>query len=112
MELKHPTKQRKVAAPRERSSETKRISYEMYKSGKSLPEIAQERSLALTTVEAHISYFITAGELDVNRFVPADKQELIKAAIEKFGKIGLRTLKDNLPEEISYGEIRMVVAAF
>lgn len=112
IELKHPTKQRKVAAPRERSSETKRISYEMYKTGKSLPEIAQERSLALTTVEAHISYFIIAGELDVNSFVPADKQELIKAAIKKFGKIGLRTLKDNLPEEISYGEIRMVVAAF
>ena len=111
IELKQPGKQRKVTAPRDRSSDTKRMSYEMYKTGKSLSEIALERSLALTTVETHISYFITTGELDINRFVPADKQELIKSAIEKYGKIGLRTLKDNLPEEISYGEIRMVVAA-
>jgi ATP-dependent DNA helicase RecQ len=36
---------------------------------------------------------------------------LIKAAIKIHGRESLKTLKENLPEDISYGEIRMVMAA-
>ncbi len=112
IELKQPAraKKTKTAVPRERASDTKRISYEMYRSGKTISEIATERSLALTTIETHLSYYITTGELDVNIFVKPDKQELIAAAVIKYGRLSLKLLKDNLPEEISYGEIRMMVA--
>jgi ATP-dependent DNA helicase RecQ len=67
--------------------------------------------LAITTIETHLSYYITSGELDVNDFVPPDKQELIASATEKYGRLSLKLLKDNLPEEISYMEIRMTVAS-
>ncbi|MES2003769.1 MAG: DNA helicase RecQ [Bacteroidota bacterium] len=114
MELKKPARTKKTKAPkepRERASDTKRISFEMYRSGKSISDIAAERELVITTIETHLSYYITAGELNVNELVAADKQELIKEAAEKHGRLSLKLLKDNLPEEISYGEIRMVVAA-
>jgi ATP-dependent DNA helicase RecQ len=111
IELKQPTgRTKKQVAPRERASDTKRISYELYRSGKTIKEVATERSLAITTIETHLSYYITSGELDVNDFVPLDKQELIAAA-EKYGRLGLKLLKDNLPEEISYMEIKMTVAS-
>ena len=113
IELKQPMRSKKTVVPRERperATDTKKTSYEMYRSGKTISEIAVERGLAITTIETHLSYFITSGELDVNRFVPKDKQELIAVAVEKFGRLSLKLLKDNLPEEISYGEIRMMVA--
>jgi ATP-dependent DNA helicase RecQ len=110
MELKKPVRAKKTSVPRERESDTKRTSYEMYRSGKSIADIAIERQLAQTTIETHLSYYITTGELDINTFVPLDKQELIEPAVTKYGRLSLKILKDNLPEEISYGEIRMMVA--
>ena len=110
IELKQPTRQKKITIPRERASDTKKISYEMYRSGKTISDIATERGFAQTTIETHLSYYVTTGELDVNSFVPLDKQELIAEAVLKYGNLSLKLLKDNLPEEISYGEIRMMVA--
>ncbi|MBI2284241.1 MAG: DNA helicase RecQ [Bacteroidetes bacterium] len=111
MELKQPAKTKRVPVTRERASDTKRISYEMYRSGKSVQEIAEERQLAATTIETHFSYYITTGELDVNEFVSSDKQELIEAAANQFGRLGLKQIKDHLPDHISYGEIRMTISA-
>jgi ATP-dependent DNA helicase RecQ len=112
IDLKQPTgRTKKQVAPRERASDTKRISYELYRSGKTIKEVAAERSLAITTIETHLSYYITSGELDVNDFVQPDKQDLIASATEKYGRLSLKLLKDNLPEEISYMEIRMTVAS-
>ncbi len=110
IELKQPKKTKKASAPRERASDTKRISLELYNQDRSIADIAAERHLAVTTVETHLSYYITTGELDINDFVPYDKQELIEPAVTKYGRLSLKLLKDNLPEEISYGEIRMMVA--
>jgi ATP-dependent DNA helicase RecQ len=109
--LKQSPRSKKTVTPRERASDTKRVSYEMYRSGKTIPEIAAERELALTTIETHLSYYVGLGELDVNIFVPVAKQELIESAANKYGRLSLKLLKDNLPGEISYMEIRMTVAA-
>jgi ATP-dependent DNA helicase RecQ len=115
MELKQPPRTKKstskITAPRERASDTKKISYDMYRSGKTIADIATERELAITTIETHLSYYVSTRELDINLFVPADKQELIIRAINKYGRLSLKLLKDHLPEEISYMEIRMTLAA-
>ena len=110
MDLKSVKKVRKSAAPRERASDTKKVSFDMFRSGNSLEEIAEIRQLSVSTIETHLSYYITTGELDINEIVSEDKQELIAQAMQKFGRLGLRQLKDNLPEEISYGEIKMMAA--
>ncbi len=110
IELKQTKRTRKNSASGERASDTKRTSYNMYREGNTIAEIAEARQLAVTTVETHLSYYISTGELDIDELVASDKQELIEAAIAKYGRLGLKQLKDNLPEEISYGEIRMVAA--
>jgi len=111
IELKQPSRTKKTVALREKASDTKKTSYEMYRSGKTISEIAATRELAVTTIETHLSFYVGTGELDVNTFVPIDKQELIETAANKYGKLSLKLLKDNLPEEISCMEIRMTVAA-
>jgi len=110
IELKQPKKIKKPAVVRERSTGTKQASYEMYRAGNSIADIATGRQLSPMTIETHLSYYITTGELDIQDFVPSDKQELIEAAVNQYGRLSLKLIKDNLPEEISYGEIRMMIA--
>jgi ATP-dependent DNA helicase RecQ len=114
IELKQPARSKKITvqkAPRERATDTKKTSYDMYRSGKSISEIADERGFSFMTIEAHLSHYVTSGELDVNEFVSEEKQELITEAANKYGRLGLKMLKDNLPGNISYTEIKMMVAA-
>ena len=68
-----------------------------------------ERGLSTTTIENHLSYYIVKGQLSLDEFVKQSHQDLIKKAAEKFGRLSLRKLKDNLPDSISYGAIRMVL---
>lgn len=107
---KQPKKPRREAAAKERDNDTKQTSLSMYRSGMAIDEIAAVRELSPVTIESHLSYYVSKGELDLREFVSEYKQELISQAIEKFGSLGLRQLKDNLPENISYSEIKMVIA--
>jgi ATP-dependent DNA helicase RecQ len=43
--------------------------------------------------------------------VSQEKQNQIKEAVKIHGRESLKNLKENLPEEIGYGEIKMVIAA-
>ncbi len=108
--LKKPVRSKPVKQPKERASDTKRISKELYRSGKSIDEIAEERQLSVTTIESHLAFYITNGELAIDELVSFDKQKLIQSMITQYGSLSLKQLKDHLPSSISYGEIRMMVA--
>jgi hypothetical protein len=86
-------------------------SFNLFKEGKSIAEIAKERNFAITTIEGHLASFVATGELNINKMVSAEKQNLIKEAAEIHGNESFKTLKENLPEDVSYGEIRMAIAA-
>jgi ATP-dependent DNA helicase RecQ len=77
-----------------------------------MEEIATERNMAVGTIEGHLTYFVGIGELDINTVIDSEKLDLIKSAIEKHGTLSNKILKENLPENISYGQIRMVIASF
>ena len=76
-----------------------------------MAEIAEERNLSISTIEAHLAWYVSTGEIDINKMVSVEKQLLIKAAAKTHGSISHKTLKENLPENISYGEIRLVLAS-
>lgn len=92
-----------------RGADTKMETFNLYRSGKSIPEIAAERSLAITTIEGHLSYFVQTGEIDVLNFVKEEKIPAIKDAIESYGHERLSPLKEVLGDDYSYGEIRAVI---
>ncbi len=52
-----------------------RETYELFKSGKSIDEIAAIRGLVVSTICTHLSKFVALGNLDINKFVSADKRE-------------------------------------
>jgi hypothetical protein len=91
--------------------DTKTVSYQLFKSGKSIAEIALERNITNSTVETHLSHFIATGEIDLNELLSEEKINAIQKAIAVHGNTSAKTLKENLPEDIGYGEIRMVMGA-
>jgi ATP-dependent DNA helicase RecQ len=109
MELKGPPKKKVTKLVKEKETDTKKHSYEQYQQGNSIEAIAESRGLSPATIESHLSYYIQQGKLNLNEFVKYNHQELVKAAIEKHGRLSLRKLKDNLPDSISYGAIRMIL---
>ncbi len=93
-----------------RSSDTAFESFTLFKSGKTVTEIAAERGLAMATIEGHLSYYIYNGAIDVHTLVKEEKIPLIKDAIESYGTEKLSPLKEVLGEDTSYGEIKAVIA--
>ena len=109
--LKQTRKPKKSAAPKERSTETRQQTLEMFRNGMTIEEITQARGLSQMTVESHLSFYVGKGELDLRLFVNEDKERVIREAIDIYGNGRLKILKDNLPLNYSYTEIKMVVAA-
>lgn len=70
--------------------------------------IADERGLAVTTIQGHLCHFIETGVLSVDQFVDSDKQAIIDKALAP--GLSLRDLKEILADDISYGEIKAVLA--
>ncbi|MBI2820322.1 MAG: helix-turn-helix domain-containing protein, partial [Acidobacteria bacterium] len=74
-------------------------------------DIARIRGRQLRTVMEMIADLIERGELELQRgWVEASKQASIEAACTQHGLERLRPLKEALPAEITFEEIRLVVA--
>jgi hypothetical protein len=103
---------KKERKPRSNESkpDTKSISFSLYKQGKDIATIAKERNFTTSTIEGHLAYFVGTGEIDIDALVSKEKQRLIKEAVILHGFLSHKTLIDNLPKNISYGELRMVLA--
>ncbi len=93
-----------------RAADTRNESFSMYRSGKSISEIAHDRGLSPVTIEGHLSYFIQSGKIDVLEFVKEEKIPVIQDAIESYGIEKLSALKEVLGEGYSYGEIKAVIS--
>jgi len=87
--------------------------FNLYKDGLSLEEIAKERDLAVGTIIDHLSKLVESGvEVDIKRFVSVSELEEIEAAIAKVGHQPLKGIKELVSKEIDYNKIRLVVASY
>ncbi len=91
-------------------TDTKTVSFNLFKEGKDTSAIALERGLTVGTIEGHLVPFIMEGEIDIDELVNKRKQQLIHDAVAIYGELSHKTLIENLPPDITYGEIRMVLA--
>ncbi len=79
--------------------------------GRSFEEIAQVRERRVATVIDLVAELVERGRVDFDqRWVAADRRTQIEAAIERLGTARMKTVKDALPPEITYGEIRLIAA--
>jgi ATP-dependent DNA helicase RecQ len=79
--------------------------------GKSFEDIANIRGRQVATVVNAVANLVEKGELEFQAaWVDRNRQAVIEAACASVGLARLRNLKDSLPPEITFEEIRLVVA--
>ncbi len=97
--------------PSAKKGETHQKTFELFKSGKSIPEIAKERGLVTGTIEGHLAKYIATGDLKVTDVIPQEKYDALKKIIESTKSNELKVLKGIAGNDYSWAELRMVVAA-
>lgn len=109
--LKTPKREPKKRTIRDGNGQTTYdVSLDMFKSGLSIPEIAESRGVAVSTVETHLVRFIPSGEVRLDDLVATDKIETIRNAITSLNAgFAIAPVKEFLGDNYSYGEIRAVL---
>jgi len=88
---------------------TSLISYELYKQGKSIEEIAEQRDLVKGTIEGHLAAYVASGHLDVNAFIKPKRLEKILEIYNK-GITNSGEIKAELSADFTYTEIKLAQA--
>ncbi|OBX25156.1 HRDC domain-containing protein [Gelidibacter algens] len=87
------------------------VSLEMFQSGKSISDIAEERELTETTIFSHLSTFVSSGEVRVIDLISKEKYDELSSMIPKLAFENLSDLKKQLDEKYSFNDIRVVIKA-
>jgi len=84
---------------------------QLFKEGNSLQEIAQKRKLSYFTIENHFADLIADKKMKADELVGEEKIGLIKKAAEGKDFPKLKKLKEILPQNITFAEIKWALAS-
>lgn len=107
---KTPKRERKKADEKKNKIDTKAESLRLYKEGKHIEEIAKERGLTTQTIEGHLAHYVSIGVINIKELVSNEKFLLIEPVAKTFSGSSLTPLKEKLGHEITFGEIKLVLA--
>lgn len=97
--------------PKQKKVPTAEITLHYFREGKSLSEIAAIRKMTIATVARHLEPLIQQGELRIDELVPNHRRQLIEKALQAANyEDGLKPVKERLPDDFTYEEIRLVQA--
>lgn len=107
------TKQKSKAADAETPKlPSHQISFDMFRSGKTVEEIAAERGMSPSTIETHLCKYVESGDIDVRRIVPEDT--IAKVLFFRHAhpdSTHLKDIYDAYQGTIPYSHIRFVLAS-
>jgi PIF1-like helicase/Helix-turn-helix domain/HRDC domain/UvrD-like helicase C-terminal domain len=96
--------------PKKIEEETKKISYDLFKEGKAISEIAEERKLSINTIEGHLAYYVGTGEIPINKFVSREITDQIVSHFEGKDDLKIGPVKEALGEKASWSDIKFVAS--
>lgn len=98
-----PIKPKKPKKP-----DTKKVSFDFYKQGKTIAEIATVRDLVESTIRGHLAYFVAEGELNITDFIDEPKVEEIRSFLAKNEEMPTSEVIGKFGGKVDYWELRMV----
>ncbi len=96
----------------EQKTASKEQTYNLFKDGFAIEEIAQARRMATSTIEGHLVSYVATGLLSSDKFVDAKKAKQIIATAKKLNSFKLGDIKEELNDEFSYTEIKFAIAGY
>lgn len=106
-EKKHQKKNKEI---KNSKTDTKAVSFMFYQEGKTISDIATLRGLTIQTIEGHLAYYVQNGQIPINDLISSEKLMLIEPELQNYEGRTLNSIKQQLGDEISFGEIRLAVA--
>lgn len=108
IKISNLAKPQKTKTPKQ---DTRLITYEMYTNGMSIENIVSERGLTRISIENHLIDCLEKGmDLDLTKYVHTEFKTEIEKAINDIGIEKLKPIKEALPEDVSYFDIRYYIA--
>ncbi|HEY8690060.1 MAG TPA: helix-turn-helix domain-containing protein [Chitinophagaceae bacterium] len=105
---KIPKRQRKEKD--EVKTDTKSETFKLYKEGRSVNEIATIRNFAIQTIEGHLAWYVRNGDIKIDDLVSREKLILIEPLIKNNDGNSITPIKQQVGNDVSFGEIRLVMA--
>jgi hypothetical protein len=90
--------------------QTKKISLEMFQSGKTTDEIAKERNLAVSTVTTHLLSFIPTGEITADDLIEPKRLKSLLSDIKDKKFENLSELRQQTNNEYDWWELRLGIS--
>lgn len=97
-----------AAAGSGRKGETYEITLELFRAGKSIDQIAEERSLSPGTIEGHIGRWIDRDEIKITEVLSQDKLDAAVKVLMDSPDAELSTIRPKIPLLLTWGELRWV----
>lgn len=89
---------------------TGEVTFNLFKTGKSIEEIAKERSLTPATIQGHLIPYIQKGEIKLNEVIDEEKAKTILQKLQLAGKeASLKAIKLLCPADITYTDILLIM---
>jgi ATP-dependent DNA helicase RecQ len=89
---------------------THELTYNLFKQGFSINEIAIKRGFTIQTIETHLFKYISKGVIDIKFFVSEPKVRVIEDELISKGLTSIKLVKEKLGENFTYNEIKAVIA--
>ncbi len=95
--------------PKPPKPDTKFLSLEMFRAGKTIDEIAAERGYVRGTIEGHLSHYVGTGEVHIFSLLEREKVAEIEQFFIEKQTTATAEARAHFGEKYSYSELRMVV---
>lgn len=104
-----PNRRLQTVQKEKRKPNTKLISFEMYRNGLSISEIASTRNYAESTIMSHLSHYVNTGEIAIQELMPIERVNEIENFLTGKPTDRLQPLYELCGEKYSYAELRLII---
>lgn len=105
-----PIASKKKKPKAQKGTDTKEISLALWQDGKSIAEIATERSLTQGTITSHLAHFVRLGKIKAEVLLEPAKLRQILTLAEELDTTQLTALKGELDDSYTYEDLRIAMS--
>lgn len=92
----------------EKKRPTAEITFELFREGKTVEEVAEARGFVPATIMSHLTQYVESGQLDALELIDKEKLENI-LKVKATGAEGMSDIKSKLGDEYSYADIKLAL---